>query len=82
MIGCCFCLGFHEGIANAILLSAFNPVHLHRVGLFYNSTENYETNMNFLMNMALKKIAYAPFAYLVDQASWQSNRISMFAGMF
>ncbi|XP_049820777.1 angiotensin-converting enzyme-like isoform X2 [Aethina tumida] len=63
--------GFHEGIANAIGLSVFNPVHLHRVGLFNNSTDIYETNVNFLMTMALKKIAYAPFAYLVDQWRYQ-----------
>ncbi|KRT84530.1 Peptidase [Oryctes borbonicus] len=61
--------GFHEGLANAIVLSVYNPVHFHRVGLFNNSTDTYELNMNFLMTMALKKVAYAPFALLVDQVS-------------
>lgn len=60
-------LGFHEGVANAVILSVFNPVHLRRVGLFNNNTEIYESNINFLLLMALKKVAYAPFAYLVDQ---------------
>lgn len=59
--------GFHEGVSNAIVLSILNPIHLHRVGLFNNKTDTYETNINFLMLMALKKVAYAPFAYLVDQ---------------
>lgn len=58
--------GFHEGIANAISLSVYNPTHLHLVGLFNNDTSNYETNIRFLFELALKKVAYAPFAYLVD----------------
>ncbi|CAH0551874.1 unnamed protein product [Brassicogethes aeneus] len=63
--------GFHEGIANAISLSVNNPTHLYRVGLYNNNTDIYETNINFLMSMALKKVAYAPFAYLVDQWRYQ-----------
>ncbi|KAL3288649.1 hypothetical protein HHI36_003082 [Cryptolaemus montrouzieri] len=58
--------GFHEGIANAISLSVYNPTHLHLVGLFNNDTTDYETNMKFLFGMALGKLAYAPYAYLVD----------------
>ncbi|KAJ8958091.1 hypothetical protein NQ317_019001 [Molorchus minor] len=60
--------GFHEGISNAIILSIFNPIHMKRIGLYTNDTEIFESNMNFFMLMALKKVAYAPFAYLVDQA--------------
>ncbi|XP_023012858.2 angiotensin-converting enzyme [Leptinotarsa decemlineata] len=63
--------GFHEGVANAIVLSVFNPKHLWRVGLFNNNTDKYETNINFLMLMALKKVAYTPFAYLVEQWRYQ-----------
>ncbi|CAH1164170.1 unnamed protein product [Phaedon cochleariae] len=59
--------GFHEGVANAIVLSVFNLKHLWRVGLFNTNTDNYELNINFLMLMALKKVAYAPFAYLLEQ---------------
>lgn len=58
--------GFHEGIANAISLSVGNPYHLRSVGLLSNFTDNYEMNINYLFHMALKKVAYAPFAYLVD----------------
>ncbi|KAL1513127.1 hypothetical protein ABEB36_002587 [Hypothenemus hampei] len=63
--------GFHEGVANSILLSVFNPVHFYRKGLINNKTDSYEKNINFLMLMALKKVAYAPFAYLVDQWRYQ-----------
>lgn len=59
--------GFHEGIANAISLSVSSLTHLKRIGLVNNSTDIYESNINFLMLMALKKVAYAPFAYLIDQ---------------
>ncbi|XP_017783079.1 PREDICTED: angiotensin-converting enzyme-like [Nicrophorus vespilloides] len=58
---------FHEAISNAIRLSVFNPHHFHRVGLFNNNSETYETNMNFLMTMALNKVAFIPYALLVDQ---------------
>ncbi|KAK9873973.1 hypothetical protein WA026_002324 [Henosepilachna vigintioctopunctata] len=58
--------GFHEGVSNAISLSVYNPTHLHLVGLFNNDTIDYETNIKFLFGMALKKVAYASFAYLVD----------------
>ncbi|XP_050305397.1 angiotensin-converting enzyme-like isoform X2 [Anthonomus grandis grandis] len=58
--------GFHDGVANAVLLSVFNPIHLYRIGLSNNSTDLYERNINFLMLIALQKVAYAPFAYLID----------------
>lgn len=31
------------------------------------SHDPYEVSMNFLMTMALEKIAYLPFAFMVDQ---------------
>lgn len=70
--------GFHEAVSNAISLSVYNPTHLHRVGLFNNDSDMYETNMNFLMSMALKKVAYAPFAFLVDKVPRPSTRIAAF----
>lgn len=63
-------LGFHEAMANAMILSFYNPVHLHKMELFHNNTDTYELNMNYLMTIGLKKIAYAPFAYLVDQVCY------------
>ncbi|XP_043287785.1 angiotensin-converting enzyme-like isoform X2 [Venturia canescens] len=63
--------GFHEAVSDAIELSIVTPRHLHRIGLYNNSTEDYETNINFLMLMALRKVAYLPFAYIVDQWRWR-----------
>lgn len=59
--------GFHEAVSDAMELSVMNPRHLQRIGLYNNSTEDYESNINFLMLMALRKVAYLPFAYIVDQ---------------
>ncbi|XP_039290026.1 angiotensin-converting enzyme isoform X1 [Nilaparvata lugens] len=61
---------FHEAVSDAILLSVTTPRHMHRIGLLNNITDDYETNINFLLEMALDKVAYLPFAYLVDQWRW------------
>ncbi|XP_061381420.1 angiotensin-converting enzyme-like [Danaus plexippus] len=62
---------FHEAVANAATLSVYNLPHLQRVGLYQNRThDQYEVSMNFLMSMALEKVAYLPFAFMVDQWRW------------
>ncbi|XP_028043031.1 angiotensin-converting enzyme-like [Bombyx mandarina] len=62
---------FHEAVANAATLSVYNLVHLQRVGLYQNkSNDPYEVSINFLMTMALEKVAYLPFAFMVDQWRW------------
>lgn len=67
--------GFHEAFASATILSVNNPTHFQRLALTTgNSSFAHETNLNFLMQMALKKVAYAPFAYLVDQVNEKPNR--------
>lgn len=60
-------LGFHEAVSDAIVMSTFSLKHLHKIGLYNNSTDSYENNINFLMTVALQKVAYMPFAYIVDQ---------------
>ncbi|XP_054281333.1 angiotensin-converting enzyme-like [Macrosteles quadrilineatus] len=62
--------GFHEAMSEAIGLSVMTPRHMHRIGLLGNITDDYETKINFLLEMALEKVAYLPFAYLVDQWRW------------
>lgn len=64
-----FCIhaGFHEAVSDAIGLSALGPQHMHRIGLYNSSVEDYEGSINFLMLVALQKVAYLPFAYIVDQ---------------
>ncbi|CAK1593584.1 unnamed protein product [Parnassius mnemosyne] len=62
---------FHEAVANAATLSVYNAPHLQRLGLYNNkSHDQYEVSMNFLMAMALEKVAYLPFAFMVDQWRW------------
>ncbi|XP_024085507.1 angiotensin-converting enzyme-like [Cimex lectularius] len=62
---------FHEALADAIGLSVITPKHMHRIGLLNNITDDYETDINFLLEMALDKVAYLPFAYIVDQWRWK-----------
>ncbi|XP_071570944.1 angiotensin-converting enzyme-like [Temnothorax nylanderi] len=59
--------GFHEAVSDAIGLSIVTHQHLHKIGLHNNLTDDYDSSINFLMLMALRKVAYMPFAYIVDQ---------------
>ncbi|KYN09210.1 Angiotensin-converting enzyme [Trachymyrmex cornetzi] len=63
--------GFHEAVSDAIGLSIFTRQHLHKIGLHNNLTDDYDSSINFLMLMALRKVAYMPFAYIVDQWRWR-----------
>ncbi|XP_068083930.1 angiotensin-converting enzyme [Anabrus simplex] len=67
--------GFHEALGDTIALYAGNPRHLQRIGLLNNATDDQESTLNYLMSIALEKVAYLPFAYIVDQWRWQ-----LFAG--
>ena len=48
------------------------PKHLKEIGLLDESTpiDDYETSINFLLSMALEKIAFLPFGYLIDKYRW------------
>ncbi|OAD61134.1 Angiotensin-converting enzyme, partial [Eufriesea mexicana] len=63
--------GFFEAVSDAIELSVFTPQHLSKIGLHNNSTDDYGSDINFLMLMALRKVAYMPFAYMVDEWRWR-----------
>ncbi|KAL5009469.1 hypothetical protein ScPMuIL_011774 [Solemya velum] len=67
--------GFHEAVGDLIALSVSTPKHLRRIGLLADKTDDNETDINFLMSMALDKIAFLPFGYLMDQWRW-----SVFSG--
>ena len=52
-------------------------MHVHSKDTFIGDLSHYEhkfspseLDMNFLMNMALRKIAFLPFGYLIDQWRW------------
>lgn len=65
-------LGFHEAIGDTLALSVNTPKHLKKIGLLDESTpiDDYETSINFLFAMALNKVAYLPFGYLIDKYRW------------
>ncbi|XP_034049711.1 angiotensin-converting enzyme [Thalassophryne amazonica] len=70
--------GFHEAIGDVLALSVSTPKHLHSIGLLDKVEDNHESDINFLMSMALDKIAFLPFGYLMDQWRWKvfDGRIS------
>jgi len=72
--------GFHEAIGDCLALSVQSPKHLKTIGLLSsdettdNSTATNEAKeeeeLNFLMQMALQKISFLPFGYLIDKYRW------------
>lgn len=70
--------GFHEAIGDVLALSVSTPKHLHTIGLLDKVEDNPESTINFLMSIALDKIAFLPFGYLMDQWRWKvfDGRIS------
>uniref|UniRef100_A0A8C5KSE9 Angiotensin-converting enzyme n=1 Tax=Jaculus jaculus TaxID=51337 RepID=A0A8C5KSE9_JACJA len=63
--------GFHEAIGDVLALSVLTPKHLHSIDLLSSEGSGYENDINFLMKMALDKIAFIPFSYLIDQWRWR-----------
>ncbi|XP_072501967.1 angiotensin-converting enzyme isoform X2 [Notamacropus eugenii] len=63
--------GFHEAIGDVMSLSVSTSKYLHNSELLIAEVEDYESEMNFLMHIALEKIAFIPFSYLVDQFRWK-----------
>ncbi|KAH0627017.1 hypothetical protein JD844_002377, partial [Phrynosoma platyrhinos] len=62
--------GFHEAIGDVMSLSVSTPAHLKKIGLLSEITEDAESDINYLLKMALEKIAFLPFGYLIDQWRW------------
>ncbi|UYV73685.1 hypothetical protein LAZ67_11000346 [Cordylochernes scorpioides] len=67
---------FHEAIGEVMELSVVTPTHLHKIG-FLDKVENDTDEINFLMFMALEKIAFLPFSYLIDLWRWDVFRGSV-----
>ena len=61
--------GFHEGIGDAIALSA-TPAYLVKIGLLDKVPQG-NGDLPYLMKMALDKVAFLPFGLLVDQWRWK-----------
>ncbi|XP_061444219.1 angiotensin-converting enzyme [Rhineura floridana] len=62
--------GFHEAIGDVMSLSVSTPTHLKKIGLLSQVTQDTESDINYLLKMALEKIAFLPFGYLIDQWRW------------
>jgi peptidyl-dipeptidase A len=65
---------FHEAIGDTIALSVMTDTHLAAIGLIPSSTMDqltptqvHEQGINFLMRMALKKLSFIPFGYIIDK---------------
>ncbi|KAM6163158.1 angiotensin-converting enzyme-like isoform 2-T2 [Rhynchocyon petersi] len=63
--------GFHEAIGDVLALSVSTPKHLHSLNLLSSEGGGYEHDINFLMKMALEKVTFIPFSYLVDEWRWR-----------
>ncbi|KAI8789456.1 Angiotensin-converting enzyme (ACE) [Biomphalaria glabrata] len=66
--------GFHEAVGDTISLSVNTPEHMYAIGLLKESIEDKKSDINYLMSMALEKIAFLPFGYLIDQWRWKVFR--------
>jgi peptidyl-dipeptidase A len=62
--------GFHEAIGDFAALNALTPGYLHQIGLI-DQIPAPEADIAFLLRMALDKVAFLPFAYIVDKWRWQ-----------
>ena len=60
--------GFHEGIGDTIALS-ITPGYLARIGLLAGEP-GAAGDLDFLLRMALDKVAFLPFGLLIDQWRW------------
>ena len=62
--------GFHEAIGDTVTLS-MTPAYLSEVGLLSSAEESRQAIINRQMMMALDKVAFLPFAKLVDEWRWR-----------
>lgn len=64
--------GFHEGVADILSLAVGTASYYQKLGLLSNDVDvtDEETNINILFSMALQRLAFMPFGYLVDKYRW------------
>ncbi len=62
--------GFHEAIGDTVRL-ALTPEYLHQVGLAPAAADTREATIDRQMRMALEKVAFLPFAKLIDEWRWK-----------
>ncbi|XP_012602958.1 angiotensin-converting enzyme-like protein Ace3 isoform X1 [Microcebus murinus] len=62
---------FEEAVGSVITLSASSHKHLLNRGLLSLQHQDAEEEVNFLMSIALEKIAFIPFSYIMDLFRWK-----------
>jgi len=65
--------GFHEAVGDVMALSVATPGNLHRLGLLEAddlTKFDDETDINYLLLVALEKVAFLPFGLLMDVWRW------------
>jgi len=64
--------GFHEGVADILSLAVGTASYYQKLGLLSKDVDvaDEETNINILFAMALQRLAFMPFGYLVDKYRW------------
>ena len=63
-------VGFHEAVGDVLSLSVSTPRYLKNIGLRSEVLIDPENDINFLMLMALQKVVFLPFGYLMDKWRW------------
>lgn len=66
--------GFHEAIGDVIALSVSTPKHLQRVNLLKGYVPDPQSEMNQFIRLALEKLAFLPFAIVMDKFRWEVFR--------
>ncbi|XP_075677146.1 angiotensin-converting enzyme-like [Dermatophagoides pteronyssinus] len=72
--------GFHEAVGDLLALSVSTPEHLKKINLLSpNETVDQEILLNYQLKMALDKLAFLPFGYLMDAYRWDlfSGKVSL-----
>ncbi|XP_005070292.1 angiotensin-converting enzyme-like protein Ace3 [Mesocricetus auratus] len=62
---------FEEAVGSVITLSASSHKHLLNRGLLSHPHQDSEEEVNFLLGIALEKIAFIPFSYMIDVFRWR-----------
>jgi peptidyl-dipeptidase A len=62
--------GFHEAIGDTLQLSITNK-YLKEIGLLKTIPKNKNGDIDYLLNMALEKVAFLPFGLMIDKWRWQ-----------
>ncbi|XP_037350441.1 angiotensin-converting enzyme-like protein Ace3 [Talpa occidentalis] len=73
---------FEEAMGSVITLSVSTHKHMLNKGLLSQQHQDPEEEVNFLMGIALEKIPFIPFAYLMDLFRWKVFDGSIHKGIY